>query len=88
MLLSAVPPQMIFIQNGVIDPNELKSDSSLKEIKLSAADWPQKMWWKSFNDPQITSLTEESLSSSPSLMLDGKSERSVPLFRSRQAAKH
>lgn len=43
------------------------SDSSLKKVKLSAANWPKKMWWKSFNDPQMTFLIEEGLSSSPSM---------------------
>ncbi|MFA7940784.1 efflux transporter outer membrane subunit [Klebsiella oxytoca] len=54
-------------KNSIIEPNELKSDSSLKTVKLSAANWPQKMWWKSFNDPQMTFLIEEGLSSSPSM---------------------
>lgn len=54
-------------KNSIIEPNELMSDSSLKKVKLSAANWPQKMWWKSFNDPQMTFLIEEGLSSSPSM---------------------
>ncbi|MCC4960289.1 TolC family protein, partial [Klebsiella pneumoniae] len=50
-----------------MDPNELNSDRTLSTVKFSAANWPQKRWWNSFKDPQMTSLIEEGLSSSPSL---------------------
>ncbi len=54
-------------KNSLIDPNELNSDRTLSTVKFSAANWPQKRWWNSFKDPQMTSLIEEGLSSSPSL---------------------
>jgi NodT family efflux transporter outer membrane factor (OMF) lipoprotein len=49
---------------------ELSSPASLETSRTFAAPeaaWPSDSWWKSYNDPQLTSLIETALSGSPSL---------------------
>lgn len=41
--------------------------SLAKDIHLASSGWPQAQWWRQFNDPQLNSLIEATLSGSHNL---------------------
>ena len=49
------------------DPASLRSERSLANVTLSPTAWPTQDWWVSFNDPQLTTLIGEALTSNPTL---------------------
>src|SRR4030081_1477503 len=59
--------------NGLSTPasmdsaNKLAAQKSLAEAAVSAAAWPAKDWWHTFNDPQLDQLMNEALVGSPTL---------------------
>ena len=52
-----------------LDSNNLKSNESLKDVKVSPAAWPATDWWKSLGDPQLDSLISEALVNSPDMQI-------------------
>jgi NodT family efflux transporter outer membrane factor (OMF) lipoprotein len=48
------------------DPSALDASRALARVP-HASTWPASDWWKSFNDPQLTTLIDEALTGSPTL---------------------
>ncbi|HHD7473824.1 TPA: efflux transporter outer membrane subunit [Klebsiella oxytoca] len=53
--------------NRMIQANTLDAKTTLRDVHFSPAEWPEHNWWENFNDPQLTSLIQEGLQSSPTL---------------------
>ena len=58
--------------------DKLAANDSLAGGNLDSSAWPEKDWWKRFNDPQLNQLIDEALAGSPSLK--------VALARAQEAA--
>jgi NodT family efflux transporter outer membrane factor (OMF) lipoprotein len=50
-------------------PRDLHAERSLADVKLDAAAWPDKSWWKSIGDPQLDKLVGEALAGNPGMTL-------------------
>jgi NodT family efflux transporter outer membrane factor (OMF) lipoprotein len=50
-------------------PRDLHAERSLADVKLDAAAWPDKDWWKAIGDPQLDKLVGEALAGNPGMTL-------------------
>lgn len=66
-LAGCVTPGGLHPTGARLDPDSLKSQRSLANVTLSPTAWPQKDWWDSFGDAQLTELINEALQTNPSL---------------------
>ncbi len=51
----------------MVDANHLAAARSIPD--LPAADWPDKDWWRGFNDPQLDALIDQGIAANPSLRI-------------------
>ncbi|MGH8214703.1 MAG: efflux transporter outer membrane subunit [Rhodanobacteraceae bacterium] len=50
-------------------PQGLHAEQSLAGVKLDAAAWPGKDWWKAIGDPQLDKLVDEAIAGNPGMTL-------------------
>ena len=67
-------------QASMDSANKLAAQKSLAEAAVSAAAWPAKDWWHSFNDPQLDQLMNEALADSPTLKVAAARTRKALAF--------
>ena len=53
--------------NKMLEANTLDASATLSKVHFSQANWPKHNWWEGFNDPQLNTLIQEGLASSPDL---------------------
>jgi NodT family efflux transporter outer membrane factor (OMF) lipoprotein len=49
------------------DPQQLATERSLADVKLTPAAWPAQDWWVGLGDPQLSALIDEALKNNPGL---------------------
>jgi outer membrane protein TolC len=69
-------------QASMDSANKLAAQKSLADAAVSAAAWPAKDWWHSFNDPQLDQLMNEALAGSPTLKVAAARTRKALAFAS------
>jgi len=50
-------------------PQDLHAEQSLAGVKLDAAAWPDKNWWKAIGDPELDKLVDEAIAGNPGMAL-------------------
>jgi NodT family efflux transporter outer membrane factor (OMF) lipoprotein len=50
-------------------PQDLHAEQSLAGVKVDAAAWPGKDWWKAIGDPQLDKLVDEAIAGNPGMTL-------------------
>ena len=59
---ASIPPD-----THVLPQQDLATKQLAADIHLASEGWPAAQWWRQFQDPQLDSLIDQALSSSPSL---------------------
>lgn len=63
------------------DPATLSAIRMTEDIPVSKGHWPQEKWWKSFGDPQLCQLVEETLNDSSTLRVAAARVRQAEAFQ-------